>query len=81
MSSSVYIDNKKKDILILGEGPTQGLDGTTLTAEKIYSISFTATRKKFCLSLYYHRANSYIFVNGTEINKFKAKVAKKILKL
>ena len=72
MSSSVYIDNKKKDILILGEGPTQGLDGTTLTAEKIYLISFTATRKKFCLSLYYHRANSYIFVNGTEINKFKA---------
>ena len=34
MSSSVHIDNKKKDILILGEGPTQGLDGTTLTAEK-----------------------------------------------
>ena len=34
MSSSLHIDNKKKDILILGEGPTQGLDDTTLTAEK-----------------------------------------------
>ena len=34
MSSSVHIDNKKKDILILGESRTQGLDGTTLTAEK-----------------------------------------------
>ena len=34
MSSSVYVDNKKKDILILGIGPTQGLDGTTLTVEK-----------------------------------------------
>ena len=34
MSSSVHVDNKKKDILILGEGPTQGLDGTTITAEK-----------------------------------------------
>ena len=34
MSSSVHIDNKKKDILILGESCTQGLDGTTLTAEK-----------------------------------------------
>ena len=33
MSSSVHVDNKKKDILILGESPTQGLDGTTLTAE------------------------------------------------
>ena len=31
MSSSVYFDNMKKDILILGEGPTQGLDCTTLT--------------------------------------------------
>ena len=34
MSPSVYIDNKKQDILILGEGPTQGLDKATLTAEK-----------------------------------------------
>ena len=34
MSYSVYVDNKKKDILILGEGPTQGLDDNTLTAEK-----------------------------------------------
>ena len=33
MSSSVHIDNKEKDILILGEEPTQGLDDTTLTAE------------------------------------------------
>ena len=36
MSSSVHVDNKKKDILLPGEGPTQGLDGTTLTAEKKY---------------------------------------------
>ena len=33
MSSSAHVDNKK-DILIIGEGPTQGLDDTTLTAEK-----------------------------------------------
>ena len=33
MSSSVHVDNKKKDILILGEGPTQRLDDTTMTAE------------------------------------------------
>ena len=37
MSSSVQNDNKQKDILILGEGPTQGLDGTTLTAEKTFN--------------------------------------------
>ena len=34
MSSSVHVDNKKKDILALGEGSTQGLDNTTLTADK-----------------------------------------------
>ena len=50
MSSSAHFDNKKKDILILTEGPTQWLEHT-LTAEKMYSINFTVTRKKFCLSL------------------------------
>ena len=34
MSCSVYVDNKKKNILILGESPKQGLDDTILTAEK-----------------------------------------------
>ena len=62
----------KKDILILGKGPTQGLEHT-LTAEKEYSINFTVTKEKFCLSLHYNGANSYLFVNGTEIYKFKAK--------
>ena len=73
MSSSVHVDNKKKDIIILGKGPTPGLDGNTLTAEKLYSINFTENNKTFCLSLHYNRANSYLFVNGTEIYKFKAK--------
>ena len=72
MSSSAHIDNKKKDILVLAKRPTQGLEHT-LTAEKMYSISFTVTRKKFCLSLHYNGANRYLFVNGTEIYKFKAK--------
>ena len=72
MRSSAHIDNKKKDILVLGKGPTQELEHT-LTAEKMYSINFTLTKKKFCLSLHYNGANSYLFVNGTEIYKFKAK--------
>ena len=72
VSSSIHIDNKKKDILLLGRGPRQGLE-STLTAEKMYSISFTVTRKKFCLSLHYNGANNDLFVNGTEIYKFKAK--------
>ena len=72
MNSSSYIDNKKKDILILDKGPTQRLEHT-LTAEKFYSINFTIENTKFCLSLHYDGANSYLFVNGTEIIKFKAK--------
>ena len=72
ISSSAHIDNKKKDILVLGKGPTQGLEHT-LTAEKMYSINSTVTNKKFCLSLHYNGANSYLFVNGTEMYKFKAK--------
>ena len=61
-----------KKLLALGTGPTQGLKHN-LTAEKMYSINFTVTKKKFCLSLHYNGANSYLFVNGTEIYKFKAK--------
>ena len=61
-----------KNILILGKGPTQGLEHT-LSAEKMYLINFTEHNRKFCLSLHYNRANSYLFVNGTEIDKFKAK--------
>ena len=72
MSSSAHIDNKKKDILVLGKRPTQGLEHT-LTAEKMYSINFTVTKIKFCLSLHYNEANSYLFLNGTDIYKFKAK--------
>ena len=72
MSFSADIDNKKKDILVLGIGPTQDLEHT-LTAEKMYLINFTVTKKKFCLSLHYNGANNYLFLNSTEIYKFKAK--------
>ena len=79
MNSSIHIDNKGKDISILGKGPTQGSGEHSLNAEKMYSINFTLTKKKFCLSLHYNGANSYLFVNGTEIYKFKAKDCKIVL--
>ena len=50
MSSSIHIDNKKKDILVLGRGPTQGLE-STLTAEKMYSINFTIKKKEILSKL------------------------------
>ena len=73
MNSSIHFNKKKKDILILGLGPMQGLGEDSLTAEKMYSINFAVTKKKFYLSLHYNGANSYLFVNGTEIIKFKVK--------
>ena len=48
MSSSAHANNKTKNVLILCDGFTQGLEDTTLYAEKKYSLNFTATRKKFC---------------------------------
>ena len=42
----------------------------------MYSINFTVTKNTFCLSLHYNRANSFLFVNGTEIYKFRSKDSK-----
>ena len=76
MNSSIHVDNKGKDILILGKEPTQELGENSLTAEKMHSINFSKDNLKFCLSLHYNRANNYLFVNGTEIIKFKGKDSK-----
>ena len=73
MSSSVHVDNKKNYILVLDKGPRQGLDDTTLTAEKKYSINFSEKHKKIYLSLHYNGVISYLFVNGVETYKLKAK--------
>ena len=72
MSLSTKIDNNKNDILILGKGPTQGLENT-LPTEKLYPINFTENNKKFWLSLHYNEANGCLFVNGIKIYKSKAK--------
>ena len=58
MSSSVHTNNKEKDILIIGKRPTQGLNHT-LAAETQYSVDFTRSDLKFCLSLHYNGSNSF----------------------
>ena len=47
--------------------------GTKIYAEKLHSINFTEKNQKICLSLHYNGENSYLFVNGIEIHKFKTK--------
>ena len=49
----MHTDNKEKDILILGKGPTQGLNDTILTAEAKCPFNFTKTDEIFVLSLHY----------------------------
>ena len=73
MSSSIHANNKTENILVLGKGFTQGLDNTTIYAEKMYSINFTKTNTKSCLNLHYNGSNSYLLVNSTEIHKSETK--------
>ena len=70
VSWSVHIGNKNKDTLILGEGPIQGSDDTTLAAEAIYPINCTQPNKRFILSLHYNGSNT-LFFNATDILKSK----------
>ena len=73
MSSSTDTNNKTRKIVVLGRDFIQGIDGKTVYAEKTYSINFSETGARFCLSLHYNKNNSYLFINGKEVIKFKAK--------
>ena len=57
---------------MLGEGPPDDINGTVGTAKKKFSINYSRAKTKFWLSLHYNGGNSYLFVNGKEIFKFKA---------
>ena len=63
------------DFEILSKGPTQGecKKKKKKKKKKMYLINFTEHNKMFCLNLHYNGANSYLFVNATEIHTFKAK--------
>ena len=64
--------NKANNIYVLGKNFVQGINDTTLYAEKIYKTNFTEPNKKFVLSLHYNFSNFYLFVNGTQELKFKS---------
>ena len=72
-SSVVHSNNKANNIYIMGDGIVQGINDTTLYAEKIYSQNFTQPNKKFILSLHYNGDDSYLFANGKQELKFKCK--------
>ena len=72
-NSLVHANNKANNIYVVGNFIVQGINDTTLYAEKLYSQNFTAANKKFVLSLHYNGDDSYLFVNGKRELKFKAK--------
>ena len=72
-NSVVHSNNKANNIFIMGDGFVQGINDTTLYAEKMYSKNFSAVDEKFVLSLHYNGDNSYLLANGKQELKFKAK--------
>ena len=64
----VHAGNKKKDILVLDIGQTDGLDNTTITAEAKDSTNFTEQRNKLCLSEHDNGRTSFLFVNAIKID-------------
>ena len=72
MKSSIRIDNKGKNFLILGKGPTSGLNHM-IAGETQHSINFTRPGIKFCLSLHYNWSNIFLFVNVAKVYWFKTK--------
>ena len=73
MSFSTHATSKANSIYVLGDWLEQGINDTTIYAEKVFSFNFTEVEKKFVLSLLYNGDNSYLFVNGKQELKFKAK--------
>ena len=71
--SLTHANKKANNIFAMYDFIVQEINDTTLYAEKIYSQNFTAPDKKLVLSLHYNGDNSYLFVNGKQDLKFKAK--------
>ena len=72
-SSLVHANNKANNIFVMADLFVQGINDTTLYADKVYSQNFTQPGKKFVLRLHYNGDDSYLFVNGKQELKFKCK--------
>ena len=72
-NSLVHANNKANNIYVMVDLFVQEINDITLYAEKIYSQNFTQPSTKFVLRLHYNGDNSYLFVNGKQELKLKAK--------
>ena len=73
MSSSIHATNRANKIYVMGKEFIQGINDTTIYAEKLFHNNFTELGEKFVLSLHYNADNSYLFANGRQELIFKAK--------
>ena len=73
MSSSIYVTNRANNIYVVGKDFIQGINNTTIYAENLFHNNFTEFGLKFVLNLHYNGGNSYLFANGRQELKFKAK--------
>ena len=70
-SLSVHADNRKKDLLILGEGTTDGLDDTTITAEPEYSVNTSNNRNKVFSVSAINGSQQFLYLYVVKIHQFK----------
>ena len=73
MNFSIHATNRANNIYVMGTEFVQGINGTTIYAEKNSYRNFRDPGKKLVLSLHYNGNNSYLFVNGRQELKFKCK--------
>ena len=73
-SNISHSTNKTQNIYVLGKDFVQGINNTTIYAEKVYTTNFAEQSKTFALSSHYDGDNSYLFVNGSQELKFKSSV-------
>ena len=73
MSFSVHVTNRANNIYVMGVDSIQGINDTTIYAEKNFHNNFTELGVKFVLSFHYNGDNSYLFANGYQELRFKTK--------
>ena len=76
LSNSGHATNRTQNTLILGEALVQKINDTTIYSEQAYSLKFSIENKTFFLSLHYNGSDSYLFVNGKQVIRFKPKTLK-----
>ena len=74
MSSSIHATNRANNIYVMGKEFIQGINDTTIYAEKLFHNNFIELGEKFVLSLHYNGDNSYLFANGRQELNNKRKI-------